>query len=273
MKEAKDSLGDRMKFYESNGVGEQRLLPMVPAMARLDGKCFHSFTRGLARPYDQRLSDLMVETAKFLVSEFNARLSFTQSDEITLVWLADNYESEMCFDGRILKLNSILAAKCSVFFNSKLKEVLPEKANSFPVFDCRVWSLPNKTEAVNCLIFRQNDATRNSISMAAQSQFSHKQLQNKSCDEMQEMLFQKGINWNDYPNFFKRGTFVRRHTVVRPFSTDELDKLPAKHEARRNPSLQIERSEVQVVDWPQLTKIANREEVVFEGKLLRALQP
>ncbi len=265
----KDSLGDRMKFYEGNGVGEQRLFPLIPVMSRLDGKAFHTFTRGLKRPYDKRLSDLMVATTKFLVGEFNAHIGYTQSDEITLIWLANNYESEMCFDGRILKLNSILAAKCSVFFNSVFPIILPEKANNTPVFDCRVWNVPNKTEAINCLIWRQNDATRNSISMAAQSCFSHKQLQGKSCNEMQEMLFsEKGINWNDYPNFFKRGTFVRRHTVIRKFTTTELEKLPAKHEARKNPNLEIERSEISVLDLPQLTKIANKEEVIFGNDTL-----
>jgi tRNA(His) 5'-end guanylyltransferase len=262
----KDSLGDRMKFYEGNGVGEQRLIPMVPVLARLDGKAFHTFTRGLRRPFDQRLSNLMVDTTKFLVAETNAKVGHTQSDEITLVWLTDSYDSEMYFDGRIQKLVSILAARCSVFFNRELAARIPEKADAFPVFDCRVWNVPNKTEAINALIWRQNDATRNSISMAAQANFSHKQLQGKSCDEMQKMLFQeKGINWNDYPDFFKRGTFVQRRTVVRPFTTDEIDKLPPKHEARRNPDLKIERSEIRVVEWPQLTKVINREDLVFSG--------
>jgi tRNA(His) 5'-end guanylyltransferase len=272
MESSKDGLGDRMKFYESNGAGEQRLIPMVPALARLDGKAFHTFTRGLQRPYDQRLSDLMVETTKFLVDETCAKIGYTQSDEITLLWLTSGYNSEIYFDGRIQKLVSVLAAKCSVFFNSKLPSTIPEKAGAYPVFDCRVWNVPNETEAVNALIWRQNDATRNSISMAAQTHFSHNQLHEKSCDEMQEMLFkEKGINWNNYPTFFKRGTFIKRRKATRTFTVDEIDKLPTKHEARSNPELKVERSEICVVDWPQLTKVANREDIVFSDSEVPAV--
>ena len=126
--------------------------------------------------------------------------------------------------------------------------------------------MPNKTEAVNVLIWRELDATRNSISMAAQSQFSHNQLMKKSCNEMQEMLFQeKNINWNDYPDFFKRGTYIRRKEVSTPFTAEEIEKLPLKHNARTNPGLVVVRHVVDSISLPPLTKISNREDVVFNG--------
>lgn len=219
-------LGDRMKMYE--GMGDKPLNPILPVMVRLDGKAFHSFTRSLERPYDERLSDLMVATTKFLVDQSNAIIGYTQSDEISLVLYSDSVESEIFMGGRDFKLKSLLASYASVYFNSKLAEFLPEKVGTMPVFDCRVWNVPNKVEAVNALVWREQDATRNSVSMAAQSVYSHNQLMNVSCDQMKEMLHQKGINWNDYPVFFKRGTYIQRHKVVRPFSVEEMEKLDLK---------------------------------------------
>lgn len=255
-----------MKFYEGLGGSDTRLMPLVPVMARLDGVAFHTFTKGLRRPYDERLSNLMVETTKFLVEETNARCGYTQSDEITLVWLTDSIESQIYRDGRLFKMVSILPAKATAFFNRNLKDYLPEKANLDPVFDCRVWNVPNRIEAANVFLWRELDATKNSVSMAAQHYFSHKELQNKHSGEMQEMLFQKhGINWNDYPTFFRRGTYIQRKKVERAFTTDELDRLPAQHEARRNPDLKVVRSVYDKIDLPPLLRIANRVEVIFDG--------
>ena len=260
-----DALGDRIKAYEKDW--ENRLMPFVPAIARFDGKAFHTFTRGLNRPYDERLSDLMVQATRYMVRTNGACIGYTQSDEITLIWLVDDPKSEMFFGGRMQKMVSVLPAQLSVYFNSLLPDMLPEKAGTFPVFDCRVFSVPTRTEAANVLVWRELDATRNSISMAAQSVYSHKQLMNKSCDVMQEMLFQKGINWNDYPAFFKRGTYIQKKKAERPFTTDELDKLPEKHEARTNPHLRVLRTDYAVVDMPPITKVVNREAVIFEGQL------
>lgn len=262
--ESKDSLGDRMKGFESGR--EVELFKNLPIICRLDGKAFHTFTRGLERPYDKRLTDLMVETTKFLVAETNAVIGYTQSDEISLVLYSAEPKSQVYFDGRKSKILSILAATASVFFNRELPKFLPEKATAFPLFDCRVFNVPSKVEAVNCLIWRELDATRNSVSMAAQHYFSHKKLHGVSCNNMQEMLFtQKGVNWNDYPAFFKRGTYVQRRKSFIKFSAAELEKLPPLHEARTNPDLVVERSEVVIMDTPPLTKVVNREDFVFSG--------
>jgi tRNA(His) guanylyltransferase len=101
--------------------------------------------------------------------------------------------------------------------------------------------------------------------MAAQAYYSHKALQGMNGSDKQEMLHQKGVNWNDYPSFFKRGTYVRRVTKMVKFSTDELDKLPTKHEARKNPNLMVERSVVEQVEFPPLTKVGNKVDVLFKG--------
>lgn len=258
----RDSLGDRMKIYE-NQESARKLIPKLPVLARLDGRCFRSFTRGLARPYDERLSNLMIETTKFLVEETDALMGYTQSDEITLSWYSERYDSKVFFDGRTQKMTSILASLTSSFFNKNLETYLPEKKNKLPVFDCRVWNVPTLEEAANCFLWREQDATKNSISMSAQSLYSHKELMNKHSGDMMEMLFAKGVNWNDYPAFFKRGTFVRKEIVEMAFSDKEIDKLPKNHEARKNPDLKVIRSEIKVLSMPAFGKVTNRVGVIF----------
>lgn len=258
-----DSLGDRMKEYERAEAG-RRLMPLLPALARLDGRAFHSFVRGLDRPFDRRLSELMLETATFLVRETNATVGYTQSDEITLAWVRSEYDAQIFFDGRIQKMTSMLSALCSASFNRRLPAFLPpEFAERLPVFDCRVWTVPNLEEAANTFLWRELDAAKNSVSMVARAYYDHADLHDKSGAEMQELLWRKGVNWNDYPSFFKRGTFVKRRTVTRAFTATELEALPPKHAARTNPALTVERSECVPLDLPPLSKVANRVGVLF----------
>src|SRR5262245_26019871 len=267
------SLDDRMKYYEGLEAG-RRLMPLVPACARIDGRNFHGFCRGLQRPYDERLCRLMVQTCRHLVEETGARVGYTQSDEISLVWYSDEWKSQIYFDGRTHRMVSQLAAVASVYFNSLLPEILPEKVRLLPTFDARVWVVPNLTEASNYLLWREQDATKNSIAMAAQARFSHKQLVGKHGGEMQEMLFREhGINWNDYPAHFKRGVFVRRKTTLRPWTAQEIEQLPPRHEARTNPDLQVERTSVEILDLPQLARILNRVEVLFSGASPQLAEP
>lgn len=261
----KTALGDRMKWYESRYTNEQ-FMPHCPVIARLDGRAFHSFTRDLKRPFDSRLTYLMIATTEHLVKETNARCGYTQSDEITLVWLAEDWESEIFFAGKLQKMNSILASMTTAYFNRHLANSIPEKAEEMPLFDCRVFQVPTDWEATNCFIWREMDATRNSIQMAARAHFSHNACENKDSSELQEMLFsQKMINWNDYPNAFKRGTYIRRRNVERAFTPEEYDALPPKHEARRNPNLKIQRSVIMLENFEPLAKISNREEVILHG--------
>lgn len=229
--------GDRMKMYEKTGATTDRLMPLLPAMIRLDGKSFHTFTKGLDRPFDNALSSIMILCTKMLVKESNAIIGYTQSDEITLILYRDTFESQLFFDGKVDKINSILAAKCSVYFNSLVRTYLPDRVESQPVFDCRSWNMPNKTEAVNCLVWREQDATRNSIQMAGRAKFSHRQLHGMNCNKIQEKLWlEENINWNDYPPRFKRGTYVAKVDGV-----------------------------CVTLDMPRLTSIENREEVIFDN--------
>lgn len=256
------ALGDRMKFYEGRNTSDV-LMPMIPVMARMDGRSFSKFTANMARPYDKRLSDLMVETTKFLVKSTNARCGYTQSDEITLVFLQDSMESDIFFGGKLFKMMSLLGSMTSVFFNRNMHLYVPECMNQSPVFDARVWNVPLEYEAANCFIWREMDATRNSVSMAAQSMYSHKELQGKSSAEMQEMIFQKGQNWNDYPNFFKRGTYVRRKEITHDLTEEEKSRIP---EAFRLAATQKVRKTVVIEhDFPPLKRVANREDVILRG--------
>ncbi len=256
-----DALGDRMKLYE-NAECARRFMPMLPVMARVDGRAFHSFTRGMLRPFDPDMTRCMNMTASLLAAETGAAMAYTQSDEITLVWHSTSLTSQIWFDGRITKMTSQLASQATVIFN----HIIPnEWSLRHPTFDARVWNVPNRTEAVNCFLWREMDATKNSISMAAHAHFSDKQLHGLNGSQKQELLFQKGINWNDYPASFKRGTYIQRRKQLIKFTTAELDKLPPKHAARTNPDLMVERSVIRQIEMPIITTVTNREAVIFEG--------
>jgi len=255
-----------MKLYEHQE--ERRVMPLLPTFARVDGKAFHAFTRGMHRPYDMRMSDAMGQTALYLARETNAAMTFVQSDEITLCWHSRELKSQIWFDGRHSKMVSVLAALATLEFDKQVRErfaLEPKYLARRPVFDCRVWTVPNRAEGANVFLWREMDATKNSISMAAHAVYSHKELHGKTGDQKQEMLFQKGINWNDYPAFFKRGSFFQRRIVSKPFTVTELAALPPKHHAHTNPDLVVERQEWGWVDMPPFRKVANREAVVFDG--------
>ncbi len=220
----------------------------------------------MKRPYDDRLSQLMISTTNYLAQETNACMSYTQSDEISLAWYSTNFDSQIFFDGKIQKMVSVLTSMCTAFFNAWVPKSFPEWSHwPLATFDCRIWNVPNTTEGANVFLWREKDATKNAISMAARSVYDHKELDNKNGSEMQEMLWQKGINFNNYPTFFKRGTFIQRRTQQKKFTTEEIDKLPPKHEARSNPNLMIERPKYITLDMPPFVKVTNRPEVIFEG--------
>ena len=274
-----DDFGDRMKELEQAEAG-RRFLPLLPILARIDGKCFHSYTQRLNRPYDDNFCMLMVETTKFLVSKTQAKIGYTQSDEISLVYYSDSYDSQVFFDRKIQKMTSVLASMATAYFNMRALHCLPSFSDDgLPVewdencgasrppafFDCRVWVVPTKTEAANAILWRELDASKNSMSMAARSKFSHAELANKTGPQMQEMLFSKhGINWNDYPAFFKRGSYVRTRRVLRELTAEEMANIPEKF--RPKPGDKILRSEVATMEMPQFAKIANREGVIFDGE-------
>lgn len=256
-----DNFGDRMKLYEAQEC-DRYLLPLTPIYARLDGRSFHSFTKGMERPYDEKFSDAMRELTRHLIVETGAIIGYTQSDEISLAWLHEDFRSEGIFNRRTFKLTSVLASMAAAKFACLVATNWPERASLYPHFDCRVYNLPNETELANCFLWRENDATKNAISMAAQSVFSHRELQGKNGSEMQEMLFQQhGINFNNYPAFFKRGTYLRRELREMELTEEEWLRIP---ESKRPPIGQsIQRHRIVDPHWPPLRGIANRCDVLF----------
>ena len=222
-----DELGKRMKeFYEQ--VPKTRLVRRTPVAIRIDGKAFHTFTRGFEKPFDEVLGRAMRETMKYLCENIQGCvLGYTQSDEITLIFIDyQTLNTSAWFDYEVQKMCSIAASMATMAFNkffsayvmndydpesvtsieSPLYQAYQKSINKGAMFDARCFNIP-KDEVTNLIYWRQLDATRNSIQMVGQANFSHKELQNKSCNDIQDMLMtQKGINWNDFPTHLKRGS-------------------------------------------------------------------
>jgi len=202
-------LGDRMKRYEA--VSASRLMPKTPALIRLDGKAFHTLTRNCTKPWDKHFQETMWETARYLCDQISGcRVAYVQSDEISLLLV--DYQSigtQGWFDYEVQKLVSVSASMAAAVFAREYEY------GGLAAFDARAWSLP-PGEVVNYFIWRQQDATRNSVSGLAQAHFSPKELHGKNGAAMQDMLMSKGINWNDCPIPQKRGVCVTREVYTVP---------------------------------------------------------
>lgn len=234
-------LAKRMKEYES--VSKTKLIRRMPVIIRIDGRAFHTFTKGFKRPFDEVLIKSMQDTMKYLCKNIqNCVLGYHQSDEITLL-LVDYKElnTSPWFDNEVQKICSITASMTTMAFNKffqrnveenileykcsltpqcvemqqkaeKYHRILREAVSKGAMFDTRCFNIP-KDDVTNNFYWRQLDATRNSIQMVGQAHFSHRELQNKNCNEIQDMLFtQKGINWNDFATPLKRGSCCIKET-------------------------------------------------------------
>ncbi len=258
-----ETMGDWCKFLEKN-FSPEIMIPTLPVIIRLDGNNFSKWTTGLNKPFDEKLTQLMTETTKFLVEETNAIVGYTQSDEITLVIYSNDRKSDIYHKGKKQKILSKLTAKCVNFFNDRRKELLPEH-DKVAVFDARIYQVPSLHDACVQLLWRENDATKNSISMLAQSHFSHNSLENMNGSQMQDrLMLEKNVNWNDLPVKYKRGTYVKRIKTSSEFSAEELASLPPMHNAHKNPDLIIERSVIKEIEYPIFNKITNKVEVIFQ---------
>lgn len=235
----KTTLGNRMKSYEA--VNRHFLIPKLHTVLRLDGRAFHTYTKKFKRPFDDVLINAMDETAKYLCSKIQgAKFAYVQSDEIT-IYLSDDdeLETQMWYGGNIEKMVSVSASMATAKFNhimilQQIKDSIQyvNKWNNdrdgeiklrmegciecdvekmtIAEFDSRVFQLPNVDEVLNCVLWRQQDCTRNSIQSVAHSLYSQKQLDKQNTSQLQELIFQKGINWNDYDPKLKRGRFIDR---------------------------------------------------------------
>ena len=236
----RDSLGDRMKGYEN--ITRNYLTRRVPAIIRLDGKAFHTFTRGMVKPFDPIMTQAMQQTMKSLCENIQGCvLGYTQSDEITLV-LTDyaTIKTDAWFGYNIQKAVSVAASMATLAFDREFiiahgdwfdksfdngesdqpgflqLDSLYTSRQHCAMFDARIFSIP-KEEVCNCLIWRQQDATRNSIEAVGQAFFSQKELDKKNQSDIQEMLWSKfGINWNNLPVENKRGSCCIKQSFQTP---------------------------------------------------------
>lgn len=203
------SLGDRMRGYMD--VTNTRLMSRTPVIIQVDGWHFHTLTKGMEKPFDEKLIASMWDAAMIMVENIGgAKLAYVQSDEISV--LVTNYDTlvqEPWFDFRVQKLVSISASLATAGFNFK------KRTDKIAMFDARAFNLDSR-EVTNWFVHRQQDWTRNSIQMLAQSMFGQSELNGKNQDEMQDMIYLKSkVNWNDLPTYLKRGACIKKNSEGR----------------------------------------------------------
>ena len=210
-----DDIGDRFKRYEA--VSDYSLPRRVPMVIRVDGRAFHGLK--LAKPFDSVFHTCMGVTAMALCKEIQGSvLAYFQSDEISII-ARDDMENttQPWVDKRLNKLLSLSAAIATAHFGNGYG---PRQ------FDSRAFVVPDLNEVTNYLVWRQQDATRNSVSMAAQAQFSHKSLHGVDSRGMIDRLREAGKPWEETPTHFKRGTICRPVKVLKPtpHSTEPVER-------------------------------------------------
>ena len=203
-----DDLGDRMKAYEAIEASRS-LDATLPIYARIDGRSFSRFTKGMNRPFDARMTAAMIGATKHLVRDTHARIGYVQSDEINLVWHFDAPDSEPLFGGKVSKLTSVLASLAAAAFQRELYVHWPasdadDLAARLPHFDARVFSLPSRTEAANAILWRAMDARKNAVSMAARAVCSPKAMHGQNQAALRQILAQHGVDFEAYQTSFKR---------------------------------------------------------------------
>lgn len=235
-----DELGTRMKGYERIFT-DIRISDESPVYVRLDGRSFSKFTKGLERPFDARLSQIMIDTTETLMRETKADIGYTQSDEISLGFYVKPKEtSQFMFDGKIQKLASTFSSLCSVRFYQLYAERIGIP-KSLPTFDARFLNLPTDDELRNMFVWRQIDATKNAITMVAHHYMGHTAIMNMGSQEkIRRLSTDFNVDFHlDFPEFFKRGTYIRRTNVLRMLSPAELEAIPVAH----RPTEPVERTE------------------------------
>ena len=224
----KMNLGDRMKNnYEVRT--RQYLTRRTPTLIRLDGQAFHTYTKGLERPFDEGLMEDMAETTKYLCQNIQGvKCGYTQSDEITLLLTDfDTFETQAWFDYQVQKIVSVSASMAAAKFNqlrtirslrllaspSNFEDWKQVRVLKLAHFDARVFQIPEFEEVVNCFIWRQRDAIKNSIQMLAQSLYSQKELHKKNGHEQKDLCRDKGQPWEALTIHKQRGIFIAKTTI------------------------------------------------------------
>jgi len=225
--------GKNIKYYELIQNNEV-IIPNLPLYIRIDGRSFHVFTKGFQKPFDLDFMKIMQKTTSELIKETKACIGYTQSDEISLAFYPKDNNEIFLFGGRKFKLISVFSSLAtSIFIKECLKsknKLIKERTKKINVsFDCRIYQLPNIQELFNVFKWREDDAVKNSINMLAQSLYKHKELQNKNQTELQDMIYDKGLNWNNCIPDFKRGTFFVKVFKKRKVKKEYLNKFKIKN--------------------------------------------
>jgi tRNA(His) guanylyltransferase len=239
-----DEFGDRMKAYEKAFTSAHISIDQILCV-RIDGKGFSKFTKGFKKPFDDRLSNVMVHTMKKLVEDTHANIGYTQSDEISLIYTPGEKASEYIFAGKVSKINSILASMATVHFNYKLDTHVIIDKHAF--FDCRAWAVPNLAEASNVLLWRVQDARKNSISSLFRWTAGHSKMHGLSGEEMKFLLKSNyATDWDELPNKYKYGTYAKPVTIESYLTHDELMRIP--EHARPKTEVLVKRNKIQEFD-------------------------
>jgi tRNA(His) 5'-end guanylyltransferase len=251
-----------MKGYED--VSRVHLPTKLPVIIRLDGKAFHTYTRGLKRPYSKDLMGVMDDLTKFLCNQIqNVKLAYTQSDEISLLLVDYNdIKTSSWFDANLQKMVSVAAGLASGYLSLQSARLFPEQR--LATFDARAFVLPPH-EVNNYFIWRQQDWNRNSLSMLAQSLYSHKELQNKGRPELHEMCFQKGVNWAALDSHVKDGRVVVKRQVEKEIVNYSNVTFMGKSLSSKDGPFKVVRSEWHV---PEETPIFSDDRDFVNSKVL-----
>lgn len=228
----RETLSDRMKEYEAVTTSST-LVRKLPIYARIDMRAGHTFCRGLDKPFDNAYSTAMKAVTAYLVDKTGAIVGYTQSDEISLVWID---ASKVPFENRLFKLESVLAGMASSAFaiygcRGKLNDKIQKH---FPCFDCRVMNLPTLAEAANMLMWREQDAVKNSITLLALEHFSTKQIHKKNSNDKVKMLADIGVDYYCIPEDLRNGAYFHRVVGSKTLSDEELEAIPEKFRPKPN---------------------------------------
>jgi len=239
-----DEFGDRMKAYEKEYTEARVSIDQILCV-RIDGKGFSKFTKKFKKPFDDILGGVMVNTMMNLVKETHASIGYTQSDEITLIYTPGEKASEYMFGGKVSKINSILASMATHYFNYDLAACVHVDKPAF--FDCRAWAVPDLVEASNVLLWRVQDARKNSISSLFRWIAGPSKMYGLSGEEMKALLKSDYFtDWDDLPNKYKYGTYAKPVTVESYLTQAELMKIP-EHK-RPDTGVLVKRTKIQELD-------------------------
>ena len=240
------NLEEKCKYYQH--LYDYKLMPNGYIVAHLDGRSFSKMIKNnFKKPFDENFINMMNKTAQFLCKNVqDVKCAFVQSDEISL-FIKNEPQSDLLFNGRLCKLQSILASMATAEFNKQMI-LYSIKKNAYGIgtefdcvdtlynitdcvsiientkfaqFDCKIWNVPNLNEAKAWFLFRLHDCEKNSKQQVAQTWCSHKELMTKTSDEQVEYLKDYyGIDWNEFPDTQKHGRFIKQ---IKSTETKEID--------------------------------------------------